>query len=227
MNDNNDGASRLPMVSVGERPNSGTLVKEFESYTTIQDIENMEISEPLYPHKFYILNPAMVEPYFPDDEIANHSMPEYVRFYDKQNFVAYMRNSTWKQMKDNDEDWINELARAALFCEECELLTDGEYVEDLCEGQFICNYGETMIMDGEDYLDENKLHFEYVGSGMTECGYWEEDEEDEEEDEEEEEEDGSIDENINNNNKKNKKINELEDGEIDESVEYTENDDKV
>ena len=42
MNDNNDGASRLPMVSVGERPNSGTLVKEFESYTAIQDIENIK-----------------------------------------------------------------------------------------------------------------------------------------------------------------------------------------
>ena len=56
----------------------------------------------------------------------------------------------------------------------CHLLFDGEYVEYLSEDELICII-DNVESDGHQYLNDNNLHFEYMGSCMTEFGYWDQD----------------------------------------------------
>lgn len=133
-------------------------------------------TEPLQPYKFCIFNPATLDPLFPDEFGA---IPDNVLFYEKINFVAYLRPSTRERIKLGVSDYIYELARSALYDEDCEILSDGEYAEDLSECEFICFIdGQKDAMDGQLYLESHNLHYEFSGSEMTEFGYWEDDVED-------------------------------------------------
>ena len=127
----------------------------------------------LEPHIFFILNPAILEPYNPASEYANHNIPDNVQFYDKQKFVAHLRNST-KEILKNDNFCLFELACSAMEDDNCQLLFDGEYVEYLSEDELICII-DNVESDGHQYLYDNNLHFEYMGSCMTEFGYWDHD----------------------------------------------------
>ena len=136
--------------------------------------ENPEFTkkkELIRPYKFCIINPVVLDSFFPEDGEANHYMPDDVFFKERQHYIAYLRKTTRIALHNE----LSALARAAdMDQEECEMLTDGEYVEYESEDEFICfdGYKEE---DAQLYLETNNYHFEYAGSGMTEDEYWDDD----------------------------------------------------
>ena len=68
---------------------------------------------------------------------------------------------------------LYDLANSALYDEVCDLLSEGEYVEDIQSADdFIC------FIDGEEinalsYLEENDVIYNYDGSTSTQFGFWE------------------------------------------------------
>jgi hypothetical protein len=122
-------------------------------------------SHNLLPYKFSIFYKAIVHIY--DNE---NNIPDDTRFYNKQTFTAYLRTDTREKMSESCET-LYALANSALYDDKCDLLTEGEYVEDDNSDKFICfiNDVETIAWA---YLEENDVSYNYDGSTSTQFAHW-------------------------------------------------------
>jgi hypothetical protein len=119
----------------------------------------------ILPYHFCILYTAIVHFY---DNSGN--IPEDVRFYSKQNFTAYLRKFTYRDIH-NSADNIYTLANVALYDEPCDLISDGEYVQDDQNDEFVC-FVDNFETNAATYLEENNVTYNYDGSTTAYMCYW-------------------------------------------------------
>lgn len=127
----------------------------------------MQSSE-LTAYKFSIYNHATLVNNADDDDLVLLD----TNFYCKQTFVVYLRKST-RMLFGYDMEIIYELAYAALYQEESDILSDGEYVEDDYDDEFVC-FVNNIERNAQKYLKENNINYEYsFEGGSTAFGQWE------------------------------------------------------
>lgn len=119
----------------------------------------------ILPYHFCILYKAIVHFY---DNAAN--IPPDVRFYSKQNFTAYLRKFTYRDIRESDNN-IYTLANVALYDEPTVLISDGEYVEDDQNDEFVC-FVDNVETNALTYLETNEVTYNYDGSTTPQLCYW-------------------------------------------------------
>jgi len=123
----------------------------------------------ILPYPFCIFYKANVHFY---DNASN--VPDDVRFYSKQNFTAYLRKFTFRDLREcNDKitDIIYTLANVALYDEPCDLISDGEYVEDDHVDEFVC-FVDNVETNALTYLESNEVTYNYDGSSTPQFAHW-------------------------------------------------------
>ena len=124
----------------------------------------------ILPYHFCIFYKANVHFYQSADNI-----PDGVRFYSKQNFTAYLRKFTYRDIRVCDENEtaanIYTLANVALYDEPTTLISDGEYVEDDQEDEFVC-FVDNVETNALTYLEENNVAYNYDGSTTPQFAHW-------------------------------------------------------
>jgi hypothetical protein len=144
----------------------------------------MQPSE-LTAYKFSIYNNAMLVKNEDTEDDTDHDTEDDdsetddldleldVNFYCKQTFVVYLRKSTRTRI-GNDMKTIYELAYAALYQADTDVLSDGEYLEDDYDDKFVC-FANNVERDAQKYLKENNINNYECSSdgGSTAFGQWE------------------------------------------------------
>jgi hypothetical protein len=124
----------------------------------------------ILPYSFCIFNKAIVHFYHVSGVVS-----EDVRFYSKQNFTAYLRRFTYRDIRDCDENELTNniyaLAKVALYDEPCDLISDGEYVQDDQNDEFVC-FVDNVETNAATYLEENNVTYSYDGSTTLQFAHW-------------------------------------------------------
>jgi hypothetical protein len=124
----------------------------------------------ILPYHFCVYYKAIVHFYHVSGVVS-----EDLHFYSKQNFTAYLRQSTYKNIRDCHENQttnnIFALAKVALYDDPCDLISDGEYVEDDQDDEFVC-FVNNIETNASTYLEENNVTYNYDGSTSTQFANW-------------------------------------------------------